>query len=69
MTRPVKTFWFVDDEPQILEEQDRGQHRADAHDEHHRVAHERAGVQLDEAVADRPPHDLGFDELGVSRHW
>ena len=68
VTRPVKTFWFVDDEPEILEEQDRRQHRADLDDEHDRVAHERARVQLDEAVDDRPPHDLGFDELGLTRH-
>ena len=40
--------------------------RADRDHEHDRVAHQRARVELDEAVADRPPNDLGLDELGVS---
>ena len=53
---------------QVLEEQDRGEHRAHADHEHHRVAHERARVELDEAVADRPADDLRLDELGVPGH-
>ena len=53
-TRPVKTFSFVDEEPRSLK--NRIVVSTDAHpdDEHHRVAHERPRVQLDEAVARSP---------------
>ena len=67
-TRPVNTFSFVVDEPRSLKNRTVVRTEPTADHEHHRVAHQRARVELDEAVADRPPDDLGLDELGVPGH-
>ena len=47
----------------IFEEQDRGDHAADFDDEHHRVLHHRARIQLDEGIEQRLANEDG-DKAG-----
>src|SRR5207245_6872225 len=46
---------------EVPEEEDGGEDAADLHDEHHRVAHHLAGVELHERVAHRAPQDGGVE--------
>ncbi len=55
-TSPMKTLSELR-RGQVPEEQHRGPHAADQHDEHHRIAELLTRVELDEGVADGPAHD------------
>ena len=50
---------------EVLDEQDRREHAADLDDEHHRVAHHVARVQLDEAVERGSPQDRAVEHRGA----
>ena len=56
-TRPANRFWVPDRGAQVSDEQERGEHAAELHHEHHRVADHGSWRQLDEAVAHRPSHN------------
>ncbi len=44
------------------DEHERGERAADEHDEHHRVPHHVARVELAERIADRAAHDLRVEQ-------